>query len=179
METLWPRRLGMAALGLIAIASAAAIADPTKLSILAPWEASGRVYQVGPSERQFIGALEGIMYVEKGDGEFDTALFVCPVIHELDTGSNKTSASGRCHVVATRGNMFGKFTCTGEPGYCDGQFQVTGGTEEFEQISGGGAIRIRSVLSVMTTDEASGEVVAEVKGLAIWPDLAVSLPGQK
>ncbi len=179
METLWPRRFGFVALGLIAIASAPASADSARLSILAPWEAAGRVYQVGPSERQFIGALEGIMYVEKGDGEFDTALFVCPVTHELDTESNTTTASGRCHVAATRGNVFGTFTCTGEPGYCDGQFQVTGGTEEFEQISGGGAIRIRSVLSVMTTDEASGEVVAEVKGLAIWPDLAVSLPGQE
>jgi hypothetical protein len=178
MEIFGPGRSGWVALLLIVIASTSAAADPAQLSILAPWEAEGRVYQVGPTERQFIGEIEGIMYVEKGEGELDTALFVCPIVHEIETESNRTTASGRCHIVATRGNVYGKFTCTGEPGHCDGQFEVTGGTEEFERVSGGGAIRIRIALSVMATDEASGEIVAEAKGLAIWPDLALALPGQ-
>jgi hypothetical protein len=175
----WPRSLGLAALANFALLSGPIIAEQVQVSAFAPWEAEGKVYNVGPVETQFIGVFEGILYVETRDGELDTAIFVCPATHDLNTESEKTAASGRCHIVATRGNVFGKFNCTGGAGYCDGRFEITGGTDEFEGISGGGDMRIRIALSSMMRDAASGDVIAEAKGLAIWPNLTYSLPNAK
>jgi hypothetical protein len=176
METYWLRSLGLTAVAMSTLLSGPAIAEQVQISAFAPWEAEGKVYSVGPAEKQFIGVFEGIVYVEKREGEFDTAILVCPTTQELNTESNKTTASGRCHIVATRGNVFGRFSCTGDPGYCDGRFEITGGTDEFEGISGGGDMRIRITLSATMRDAVSGELVAEAKGLAIWPNLTYSLP---
>jgi len=179
METYRPQYLGLTALAFSALLSGPAMAEQVQISAFAPWEAEGKVYNVGPAETQFIGVFEGIVYVETGEGEFDTAILVCPTTQDLNTESNKTTASGRCHIVATRGNVFGKFSCTGDPGHCDGRFEITGGTDEFEGISGGGDIRIRIALSATMRDAVSGEVVAEAKGLAIWPELSYSLPNRE
>lgn len=179
METNWPKSLGLTALAFSTLLSGPVIAEQVQISAFAPWEAEGKVYKVGPTETQFIGVFEGIVYVEKREGEFDTAILVCPTTQELNTESNKTTASGRCHIVATRGNVFGKFSCSGEPGHCDGRFEITGGTDEFEGISGSGDMRIRIALSATMRDATSGEVVAEAKGLAIWPNLIYSLPSSK
>ena len=85
--------------------SSVAIAEQREVSILAPWTAEGKTYKVGPSQRQFVGVFKGIMYADNNEGEMHTALFVCPAVHLLDTESSKTEASGRCHIVATEGNM--------------------------------------------------------------------------
>lgn len=174
--THWLRSLGLAAAILSPLLSGPSSAEQGQISILAPWEAEGKIYKVGPVETQFIGVFKGIMYVEKREGELDTAIFACPTTQELNTESNKIAASGRCHIVATRGNVFGTFHCTGEPGYCDGRFEIVGGSDEFEGITGGGDIKIRIALSAMMREAASGEVVAEAEGLAIWPNLTYQLP---
>ena len=171
-----PRFISLAAVLLSPLLAGPVSAEQAQISILAPWEADGKVYKVGPVETQFIGVFEGIMYVETREGELDTAIFVCPTTQELNTESNKTAASGRCHIVATKGNVFGEFSCTGEPGYCDGRFEITGGTDEFEGITGGGDMKIRIALSAMMRDATSGEVVAEAEGLAVWPNLTYTLP---
>jgi len=46
-------------------------AEEVELKILAPWEAAGRVFKVGPEMLQFIGTFEGIMYIEDGKGDLD------------------------------------------------------------------------------------------------------------
>lgn len=154
-------------------------ADQGQTSILAPWQAEGKVYKVGPTENQFIGVFKGIMYVETKSGELDTALFVCPATHVLNVETKTTKGTGRCHIVAAAGNVFGTFNCTGKPGYCDGRFEITGGTDEFDGITGASDIEIRMALSVMMRDTTSGDVVAEAEGLAVWPNLKYSIPGAK
>jgi hypothetical protein len=146
------------------------------VSVLAPWTAEGKVYKVSPTERQFVGAFRGIMYTDKKEGEIDTALFVCPTVHLLDMDSNRTEANGRCHIVATEGNIFGEFRCTGEPGRCDGQFEITAGSDEFAGITGSGEMKIRVAIDAMLPDATSGDVVAKAEGLAVWPNLTVNLP---
>lgn len=151
-------------------------AEEGTVKILAPWEAEGQVYKVGPAETQFIGEFGGIMYVETGEGELDTAIFLCPAIQDVDHTNKKTKASGRCHIVAAEGNIFAEFNCKGVPGRCKGTFKLTGGTDRFEGITGSGEMLVRSALSTFMSSAASGEVVQAAEGLAIWPALKYKIP---
>ena len=153
-----------------------AMAEQREVTIHAPWTAEGKVYKVGPAERQFVGVFEGIMYANSKEEELNTALFVCPVVHLLNTDLNKTEASGRCHIVATEGNIYGRFNCTGEPGWCDGRFQITAGSHEFVGITGSGDINIRLAIHTKMRDATSGDVIEKAEGLATWPSLVVNIP---
>ncbi len=161
----------------LSLAPSWAVGDE-KLSVLAPWQAEGKIYKVGPHEMQFIGVFKGIMYAESKSGDLDTAFFVCPATHVLNVETKKTKASARCHIVAARGNIFGRFECSGEPGYCDGRFEITGGTEEFDGIKGQSDMQVRMALSARMAEPTSGDVIAQAEGLAVWPNLTYSLPGQ-
>lgn len=151
-------------------------AGEERLSILAPWQAEGKVYKVGPSENQFIGTFKGIMYVDSKSGYLDTAFFVCPVTHVVNVETNATEASARCHIVAAGGNIYGRFQCTGQPGYCDGRFEITGGTDEFAGIKGHSDMQVRMALSARMSEPTSGEVISQAEGLAVWPNLVYSIP---
>ena len=132
--------------------------------------------RIAPQQIQFVGEFEGIMYFEDGDGALNTALFVCPTVHELDQATEKTQASGNCHIVSAEGIVFGRFQCEGAIGYCDGQFEITAGTDALEGITGGGPMKIRTALTNTMRDAVSGSAVAEAAGLAIWPSLTVNIP---
>ena len=151
-------------------------AEEGTVKILAPWKAKGQVYKVGPKQTQFIGEFSGIMYVETGEGKLDTAIFVCPAVQDVDYVNNKTQANGRCHIVATDGNIFAQFDCNGVPGACKGIFKLTGGTDRFEGITGSGEMNVRSALSAFMSDVASGDVVQTAEGLATWPALKYKIP---
>ncbi len=146
------------------------------IKILAPWKAEGKVYRVGPELTEFVGAFEGIMYVERGEGELNTAIFVCPTTHELNEATQKTMARGRCHIAAAGGNVFGKFNCEGNLKTCLGRFEITAGTDEFDGMTGSGEIQIKTALSSTMREAVSGVEVAEAAGLAIWPNLTVNIP---
>jgi UDP-N-acetylenolpyruvoylglucosamine reductase len=49
-----------------------------------PWDGEGRVFQVGPSSVLFLGAFEGIIYVETASGSMDEGFVRCPAVQELD-----------------------------------------------------------------------------------------------
>lgn len=151
-------------------------AEEGTVKILAPWKAEGQIYEVGPKQTQFIGEFSGIMYVETGEGELDTAIFVCPAVQDVDYVNKKTQANGRCHIVAAGGNIYAQFDCVGVPGACKGIFKLTGGTDSFEGITGSGEMHVRSALSTFMSDVASGEVVQAAEGLATWPALKYKIP---
>jgi hypothetical protein len=153
-------------------------AEEEVVEILAPWEAEGKLFRTGPQQIQFLGAFEGIMYFESGEGTLDAALFVCPTRHELNEATEKTNASGNCHIVAAEGNVYGRFQCEGTIGSCDGQFEITAGTDALKGITGGGAMKIRTALTATMRNAVSGDLVTEAAGLAIWPDLRVNIPQQ-
>ena len=69
-------------------------ADEETITILAPWEAEGKTYKIGPKRTQFVGAFEGIMYIDAGEGELDAALFGCPTVHELNVGTASVMGIG-------------------------------------------------------------------------------------
>jgi hypothetical protein len=171
------RRRSSASCAILLVAlSLAASAEEAVVKILAPWEAEGKLYRVGPQQIQFLGAFEGIMYLETGDSELDAALFICPTRHELDEATERTSASGRCHIVAAEGNVYGRFECEGKIGSCDGRFEITAGTDALAGITGGGPMQIRTALTATMRNAVSGDMVTEAAGLAVWPELRIDIP---
>ena len=56
-----------------------------------PWDGEGRVFQVGPTTIQFLGAFEGIIYVETAAGALNEGFVRCPVVQELDSDLVETS----------------------------------------------------------------------------------------
>jgi hypothetical protein len=172
----WHRALLLAGTALLSTLGFHANAEEETITVLAPWEAEGKMYKIGPQRVQFVGAFEGIMYIEAGAGELDAALFVCPTVHELNLETEETRADGHCHIVDAGGNVYGQFSCQGKLGYCDGRFEITAGTDDFEGITGAGPMKIRTALTTTMRDSTSGALVSEAAGLAVWPNFKISIP---
>ena len=154
-------------------------AKEVKLKIVAPWEAAGRVYKVGPQLLQFLATFQGIMYIEDGKGELDAAAFVCPATQELNAANGQTIAHGRCMVSESGGNtVYAEFTCKGDMDGCEGKFKLTGGEGPFKGIKGSSDLVIRSSLGAVAINLESGAVVHAAEGLAVWPNLTYRLPSK-
>jgi hypothetical protein len=56
---------------------------------------------VGEGKAQFLGSLEGIMYVETAKGDMDEAFVRCPIVQDINLEDGTTSASGKCVIVVS------------------------------------------------------------------------------
>ncbi len=148
------------------------------LGAMSPWEATGEIFRVGPDRLQFLGKFEGILYVEKAEGELDAALLLCPGTQRVDLPTGKTEASGHCIMTGAKGDrVFAEWSCAGEAGKgCDGEIRLTGGTGRFAGITGSGEMFLRTALSEVRADLGSGMVVSRAAGLAVWPKLTYKVP---
>ncbi len=164
---------------IIAAMTAAVQAEEVSLKILAPWEAAGHVFKVGPEKLQFIGTFQGIMYIENAQDELDAALFICPATQEINTVNRETIAHGRCMITEGEEDfVYAEFTCKGVVGACNGKFNITDGEGQFKGIKGSSDMMIRSALGAMAVDLKSGSVVQAAEGLAVWPNLKYTLPAK-
>ena len=166
---------------LLFLVGGCATAKESTAKILAPWKGEGEVFKVGNKLFQFVGKFEGIMYIEKegGEGDFDTAIFVCPAVQEIQADTMKTEATGRCHIIAAPGNVFAKFTCKGKVGSCKGKFTITGGTDAYEGITGESDMISRAAFGGLSLDTASGSAMRTATGLVVWPNMKVNIPKMK
>lgn len=154
-------------------------AEQGTAKILAPWEANGQLFQVAVDKLQFIGTFEGIMYIEHGDGLFDTALFTCPSTQIIHVLTNQMEGHGYCTLESPTGDyVYAEFDCDGAPGACKGKFTITGGTGKLTGITGESPMIVRTALSGTAIDQESGGTVSAAKGLAIWPEMRFEVPGQ-
>jgi len=143
---------------------------------LSTWEAHGNFYAVEPKKLLFQGSFEGMMFTEDGGGLMDGADIVCAVTQEFDLTSNATQAVGKCSIdVSDEDTIYARFDCEGQPGMCDGQFTIVGGTGVFENISGGGDYRSRTQLAELATKLGSSAVVGSAEGIAIWSSVKTCL----
>ena len=164
---------------IVAAMAAAVQAEEVSLKILAPWEAAGHVFKVGPEKLQFIGTFQGIMYIENAEDELDAALFICPATQEINTVNRETIAHGRCMITEGEEDfVYAEFTCKGVVGACNGKFNITDGEGQFKGIKGSSDMMIRSALGAMAVDLKSGSVVQAAEGLAVWPNLKYTLPAK-
>ena len=143
---------------------------------ISTWEAHGNFYAVEPKKLLFQGSFEGMMFTEDGGGLMDGADIVCAVSQEFDLTSNTTQAVGKCSIDASdEDTIYARFDCEGQPGMCDGEFTLVGGTGIFANISGGGNYRSRTQLAELAAQLGSNAVVGSAEGIAVWSSVKTCL----
>ncbi len=152
-------------------------AEERTVSITAPWEGKGRVFLVGPEKLKFLGAFEGIMYIQDAKGALDAAVFICPVVQEIDAKTDKTTINGNCLIKTENGDLvFAELSLAGVIGASQGTFTITGGTGSLEGITGSGDMVTRTALGATAVNLESGAVLEAAAGMALWPALKVNRP---
>jgi hypothetical protein len=154
-----------------------AAAESGALKAIIPWEGGGKVWSVGPKSVLFMGAFEGIIYVETEDKALDEGFIVCPARQMLDADTKRTTGEGYCVItVSPEETVFAQWKCEGQVGGCRGSFTLTDGTGRFKGIIGGGPLIVRTPLAILATDTASGSNINVRSGLAILPELKYTIP---
>lgn len=170
----------IAVLGAILTCSVqSAVAEEGTVAAMSPWQGSGQVYEVAPNRRLILGRYAGIMYIETGEGSLDTAIMLCPAVQTIDTETRESGAHGHCVISDREDNLvYSEWKCEGSVGACEGDFKITGGTGEFEGISGSGKMMVRTALVETAIDLKNGAVVRDAAGLAVWPELKYKIPAK-
>ncbi len=152
-------------------------AESTTISAVIPWQGQGQIYPVDIGKLRFLGALEGIMYVETAAGDMNEAFVRCPVVQDIDVADQSTSATGNCVIVVSpEDTVFAEITCEGIAGLCSGEFRLTGGTGRFAGISGSGRMTIRSPIHALAADLTDGTLIHAAAGILQMPNLTFDLP---
>lgn len=142
-----------------------------------PWEGEGRVFRVDTRTMMFLGALEGVMYIESSRGEMHEAFVMCPIMQKVDVSTGRSEGIGRCEISASPDDVvFAELSCEGEVGSCEGKFTVVDGAGRFAGVSGAGNLRVRSPMHALVTDMSSGAVLRVASGIAIIKDLNYRIP---
>ena len=152
-------------------------AEQETVSMMAPWDGKGRIFNVGPDKLKFLGAFEGIIYIKDAKGALDAALFICPAVQEIDLKTGKVKVHGNFIITGKGGDqVFADYTGAGVMGATQGKFTITGGTGRFKGIKGSGDMVARTVLGAMAVNMESGATISAAKGLAVWPELKLTIP---
>ena len=152
-------------------------AEERNLRGLMQWEGEGTIHVIGVNQVLFLGAFNGILYVENEQGGLDGAFVTCPGTQHIKTENNESFGAGYCEItVSSTDVVYAEWDCTGKVGDCKGSFRLTSGLGRFEGIKGGSDFRIRSVLGALVKGLGSGSVVRAGKGIALLPNLKVIIP---
>jgi hypothetical protein len=152
-------------------------ADQGTVQAVIPWEGEGHVFQIDSRRVQFMGAFEGIMYVENSKGEMHEGFVQCPVVQMMDLETGATEALGHCEITAGPEDVvYAQISCEGQVGDCNGKFILIDGEGKFAGISGQGSLRVRSPLRALSGGLGSGALVRVAAGIAIIKDLKFSTP---
>jgi hypothetical protein len=168
--------MGFVLLGLSGLAQSA---ETKSLKAFIPWDGEGRVFAISPDTMLFLGSLEGIIYVEKAEGEMDEGFVRCPVSQKIELQTQATSGSGYCMItVSETETVYAEWTCKGKVGGCAGRFNVTGGTGALEGVTGSSEMIVRSPLRALVADMPSGSILRAASGIIILPELKYTLPSK-
>jgi hypothetical protein len=161
---------------ILAVIAGGSQASERSVKVMMPWDGEGTIYTIGTDTLLFMGAFEGIMYVEKEQGELDAAFAKCPASQQIKIKDKSTKASGYCQItISPKDSVFAEWSCTGKVGSCTGTFKLTGGTGKFEGITGTSDLVVRSVLSTLVGGMGDGSVVRAASGIAVLPKLTYKL----
>src|SRR5262249_52201558 len=155
----------------------ASASEDTTVKAFASWQGSGQLYPTAAKEMTFVGALTGTIYVETDKGPLESGQIVCPAMVKINVDDGSQAGTGRCTITAKDGaQVFAGLSCTGfRLVGCDGLFTLTGGTERFEGISGGGPVIRRSEYGgISGVSETAAR--QDARGIMYWPVLHYTLP---
>jgi hypothetical protein len=166
------------ALAFIFLPLVAGAAETRSLKAAMSWSGNGHVFQIDVNTREFLGALEGVLYIETSEGALDEAFMECSIKQKLYLEDGKTSAHGNCLIVQSgEDNVFAEFSCDGAIGACKGEFNLSGGTGRFEGITGRSELIIRSPLRQLVYNMTDVEDLVVDNGIALFPTFTYRLKG--
>jgi hypothetical protein len=151
--------------------------EQQSIEAFSAWQARGQIYETGESRSTFVGSFIGAIYIKSGEGPIDSGFMTCPTIVDMNVTDGKETAKGRCTITAKDGSrVYADLSCNGVQFVgCNGDFTITGGTDRFKGITGGGPINIRSDVRDMAM--GAGNIVnAAAAGIILWPKLVYKLP---
>ncbi len=152
-------------------------AEQDTLQAIIPWDAQGRVFQVDTGTLMFLGAVQGVMYIESSRGDMHEAFVMCPIIQKLVLETGKTEGVAHCEISASPEDVvYAELSCSGELGNCQGTFTLIDGEGKFAGISGAGTLRVRSPMHALISDMAAGAVLRVASGLIVVKDLKYRIP---
>ncbi len=161
----WMQLGALALLVLSTFSSRPATAKEATVKAFSAWQGQGHLFETGPTELTFVGALTGTMYVETERGPLASGQMLCPATVTIRTDDGAQEAKGRCVITAKDGaRVFAEISCAGFHLIgCDGDFTLRSGTGRFEGINGKGRLIIRGefnelnpVSKVAAQEEATG-----------------------
>jgi hypothetical protein len=151
------RFLGAVAILLLPIGASAG--EEQTITAFVPWVGQGATFQTGAKDLTFIGSLVGPVYVESDKGPIPPGRMTCPAMIK-DNENAEQQATGNCVVKGKDGALlFAEISCKGVflVG-CDGEFKITGGTDRFAGVTGGGPVLVRSdSRTIAVTSDAIGQ----------------------
>ena len=175
----WKSPLIHAAIACVMVLTGSTLAaEERTATAIASWEGIGRVFEVAPGQAFFLGSFAGTMFVQHGDGAFNTAEIVCPGTLDIAIETKKQKGSGHCIITALDGDqVFGKWECEGAHLVgCIGSFEIVGGTGRFAGISGRSELVARSAIVRVVIDALQQSASEASKGIAVWQDLTYEIP---
>ena len=154
-------------------------AGEESLRAVMSWSGHGQFLQINLNEQDFLGMIEGILYIETSEGVLDEAFMECTVKLRIHTRDKETNAEGNCLIIQSgEDNVFAEYQCNGPPGACNGSFNLTGGTGRFEGIQGKSELIIRSPMRHLTNALTDVENLVVDNGVMLLPDLKYRLKGE-
>src|SRR5262245_10288852 len=152
-------------------------AEEGTFKAFAAWQGDGQTLQTGTNEATFIGTISGTVYVESDKGPGDGGQLVCPAMLQVNTDDGTQSGVGRCSITTRDGaRIFAQLACTGVHLVgCDGDFTLTGGTDRFAGVTGGGRFTVRSQLQE-SIRLSGGTSLLSASGIMFWRDLHYRVP---
>ena len=168
--------IGCWALAALAFCGPAQAGEEGTIKTFAAWRGLGVTMQTGAQQATFVGALVGQMYVDTEKGPVASGSLACPAVLDIGTEDASQRGKARCTITAKDGGkIYAEIDCQGV--YlvgCNGDFKLTGGTERFAGISGGGKVIIRSDTREIT---AKRDVAAEEgTGILYIRELSYKIP---
>jgi len=168
--------LPLVAILLLAISPARAAEQGTVQAVI-PWEGQGRIFQIDTRRIQFLGAIEGVMYVENAKGEMNEGFVQCPIMQMMDLETGDMEAIGNCEITASPTDVaYAQLSCKGRVGDCSWKLVLIDGEGRFAGISGEGKVRVRSPIHALASDLGSGSLLRVAAGIIIVKDLKFSTP---
>jgi hypothetical protein len=162
----------------LAISGMTVAAEEGTVKATAAWQGRGRFFLVQEKLALFVGAFEGIMFVETQKGDLDAAKLMCPGMLEINLDNSAQSGEGRCLITGRSGDrVYATWRCAGEHSDgCMGTFTLHGGTGKFQGITGNSNFQIRSDMLTYVADLSKESVEGSASGVAVWPALTYKIP---
>ncbi len=171
--------MGLSILILLGLAGAVQ-AEKKSLKAMMPWQGDGSVYQIAADTMLFLGAFEGIIYAETSEGKLDEGFVRCPASQKVNLETGRVEGEGYCMITPSAGDVvYATWSCHGEVGICQGDFKLTGGTGQYEGVTGSSKLMVRTSINTLIVGMSSGSVIREATGIAILPKLTYTIPEKK